>query len=164
MAYPGITLRAFGPQDMAFLFQVYASTRIDELAVVDWDDEQKAAFLNMQFNAQHTYYQEHYKDSAFDLILLHGEPVGRLYVARWETEIRVIDIAVLPAYRNQGIGRALFEDIMAEGAATGKTVSIHVEQNNPARRLYDRLGFRPEGEEHGIYLLMVWYPESDASS
>ncbi len=160
MAPPGITFRAFDPQDMEFLFQVYASTRIDELAVVDWDDAQKAAFLNMQFNAQHTHYQEHYKDAAFDLIFLHGEPVGRLYVARWETDIRVVDIAILPAHRNQGIGRAIFEEIMAEGADTGKTVSIHVEQNNPARRLYDRLGFRAEGEEHGIYQLMIWSPDA----
>ena len=84
MAYPGMTFRAIGPQDMEFLFQVYASTRMDELAAVDWDDAQKTAFLNMQFHAQHTYYQEHYRDSEFDIILLHGEPVGRLYLARWE--------------------------------------------------------------------------------
>lgn len=160
MAYPGVTFRPFGPEDMEFLFQVYASTRMDEMAIVPWDDNQKADFLNMQFNAQHTYYQEHYKGAAFDLILLDGEPIGRLYLTQWEDEMRVIDIAILPEYRNRGIGRAIYDDIMAEAKAAGKTVSIHVEQNNPARRLYDRLGFRPEGDESGIYVLMVWHPDT----
>ncbi len=127
--------------------------------MVDWDETQKAAFLDMQFNAQHSYYQEHYRGSEFDIILLDGEPIGRLYLARWEDEMRVIDIAILPDYRNRGIGRALFEDVMAEAAEGGKTVSIHVERNNPARRLYDRLGFQVTGEEHGIYLLMMWSPD-----
>jgi predicted GNAT family acetyltransferase len=89
------------------------------------------------------------------VIVVDGQPVGRLYVARWAEEIRVVDIAVLPEYRNRGIGSALLRDLMAEAAAAGKPLSIHVERFNPAVRLYARLGFAPAGDA-GVYLLMRW--------
>jgi ribosomal protein S18 acetylase RimI-like enzyme len=157
MSFPGLNFRSITPEDQAFLFQVYASTRLEELAVTHWTHEELEAFLNMQFHAQHTYYQEHFADSSFDMILLHGQPVGRLYVARWETEIRIIDIALLPEYRNQGLGRALLQDLLDEASAHGKMVSIHVEKNNPALRLYKRLGFG-ETADSGVYWFMKWLP------
>jgi ribosomal protein S18 acetylase RimI-like enzyme len=149
----GITLRPVGSSDRDFLLQVYASTREEELRLVDWSADQKAAFVRMQFEAQDAYYREHYRPATFDVIELDGEPVGRLYVARWEDEIRIIDIALLPDHRGRGIGTRLLEELLAEGAETGKSVSVHVELNNPARRLYERLGFVPAGER-GLYVLM----------
>ncbi len=152
-----ITLRPIEPGDMEFLYRVYASTREAELTLTDWDDAQKESFLRMQFNAQHTYYQEYYPNSAFLVILADGEQAGRLYVDRWPDQIRVVDIAVLPQYRNAGIGTTLLKDLLAEGALSGKPVTIHVEQYNPALRLYNRLGFSRIGER-GVYYLMEWRP------
>src|SRR4051794_3142552 len=145
-----ITLRPITPDDEEFLRQVYASTREEELALTDWDTAQKAAFVQMQFAAQHRYYQENYRQTTFDVILVDGQPAGRLYVARWAKQIRIVDIALLPEYRNAEIGSALLHELMAEAAAAGKPVSIHVERYNPALRLYTRLGFVPIGE-HGVY-------------
>ena len=99
-----ITLRPIEPDDAAFLYRVYASTREAELALVDWDAAQKDAFLRMQFLAQAQHYQANYTDTTYQIILLDGQPVGRLYVARWPGEIRIVDIALLPEYRNMGIG------------------------------------------------------------
>jgi ribosomal protein S18 acetylase RimI-like enzyme len=153
LAAPPITLRPAGPGDEAFLFAVYAGTRAEELALVDLSDEQKDAFLEHQFAAQSAHYREHYTNASYDVIELDGEPVGRLYVARWEDEIRVMDIALLPEHRGAGIGAQLLSDLLAEGAEAGKNVSIHVEINNPARRLYERLGFVPVADK-GVYVLM----------
>jgi ribosomal protein S18 acetylase RimI-like enzyme len=155
-----ITLRPITPDDEEFLRQVYASTREEELALTDWDTAQKAAFVQMQFAAQHRYYQENYRQTTFDVILVDGQPAGRLYVARWAKQIRIVDIALLPEYRNAEIGSALLHELMTEAAAAGKPVSIHVERYNPALRLYTRLGFVPIGE-HGVYLLMEWTPGTD---
>jgi ribosomal protein S18 acetylase RimI-like enzyme len=152
-----ITLRPITPDDEEFLRQVYASTREEELALTDWDTAQKAAFVQMQFAAQHRYYQENYRQTTFDVILVDGQPAGRLYVARWAKQIRIVDIALLPEYRNAEIGSALLHELMAEAAAAGKPVSIHVERYNPALRLYTRLGFVPIGE-HGVYFLLEWTP------
>jgi len=141
------------PEDEAFLQTLYASTRAEELAQVPWSDELKAQFCRMQFAAQHQYYQEHYAGASFDVIELEGQPIGRLYVARWPEEIRVVDIGLLPEYRGRGIGSALLQRVLTDADAIGKPVTIHVEQFNPALRLYERLGFRKAGEV-GAYWLM----------
>ncbi len=150
-----ISLRPIEDADIPFLFQVYASTRADEMAMVPWNDEEKHQFLAMQFHAQHTYYIENYTKATFDVILWKNEPVGRLYVEEWPTELRIIDIALLPQYRNQGIGSYFLKKLMKRAQAAKKGLSIHVEQNNPAMQLYKRLKFKKVGE-HGVYDLMEW--------
>jgi ribosomal protein S18 acetylase RimI-like enzyme len=144
-------------RDLPFLRQLYGSTRAQELAQVPWDDAQKAQFLDFQFHAQHSYYQTHFPDAHRWLIQLDDEPIGRLYLDRRASELRLIDIALLPAHCGLGYGGALLRAVLKLGADNASAVSIHVEQNNPALRLYQRLGFR-EVETQGIYQLMRWDP------
>lgn len=148
-----VTLRPITDADRGFLHRLYATTREDELKPVPWTPEQKAEFVRHQFEAQHQFWQENYKDTSWDLILLDGQPAGRLYVARWADDIRIVDIALMPEHRGGGLGTRLLREILAEGDASGRKVSIHVEVYNPARRLYERLGFVQAGDR-GVYLLM----------
>lgn len=152
------TLRPITPEDRDLLVRIYASTRSEEMAVVPWSDQEKDDFLRFQFDAQHKYYMEHFPRAAFDLILLDGDPIGRLYIDRRDDEIRLIDIALLPEHRGGGHGGAIMNNILAEGGQAGLLVRIHVEHNNPAMRLYRRLGFE-KIEEQGVYHLMEWAPE-----
>ena len=149
-----VTLRPITEADLPFLFRLYASTREEELAQVPWSDEQKEAFLRQQFEAQHGWWQTHYAGARFDLVLVNGAPAGRLYVDVWEREIRIVDIALVPGHRNGGIGTMLLKRVFAEGDTAGKPVSIHVEVFNPARRLYERLGFAEKGMHGDVYILM----------
>jgi ribosomal protein S18 acetylase RimI-like enzyme len=148
-----ITLRPITDADMGFLLALYATTRADELARVNWTDEQKAVFVRHQFQAQHEHWQTHYTDTSWDLILRDGVPIGRLYVARWPQEIRIVDIALVPAQRGSGIGAQLINELFDEADRAGKKVSVHVEIYNPAQRLYERLGFVPTTEV-GVYRLL----------
>jgi ribosomal protein S18 acetylase RimI-like enzyme len=132
---------------------VYASTRAEELAAVPWEDATKEAFLRMQFSAQDVYYREQMPDASYQVVLVDGERAGRLYVDRREDEIRIVDIAFLPEHRGQGLGTTLLRALLTEADEAGKRVTIHVERFNPARRLYDRLGF-VQVKEEGIYLLL----------
>jgi ribosomal protein S18 acetylase RimI-like enzyme len=158
-----ITFRPITPDDLPFLLRVYGSTREEEMAmVVDWTAEQKEAFVRSQFEAQHGWYQDHYQGARFDVVLVDGAPAGRLYVHRRESEIRLVDITLLPEFRGGGTGSALLRDLLAEGEAAGKRVTIHVEVFNPAMRLYERLGFLPV-EERGPYRLMEWKPSAPAA-
>ena len=124
-----------------------------------WTEEQKAAFLRMQFDAQDAHYRAHYEGATYEVIEVDGVPAGRLYVHRRPKEIRLIDIALLPRFRGTGIGTRLLAELIAESKARGVPLTIHVEMSNPARRLYERLGFAPV-EEHGVYLLMERRPEA----
>jgi ribosomal protein S18 acetylase RimI-like enzyme len=148
-----ITLRPTSRADEAFLYQVYASTRQEEMALVNWDDAQKQAFLHMQHHAQHTYYHAQFPNASYQLILREETPVGRLYVDRREHEIAILDIALLPEYRRQGIGGRLLHQVLAEADEAGKPVRIHVERFNPALRLYEPLGFSRVSDQ-GVYFLM----------
>jgi ribosomal protein S18 acetylase RimI-like enzyme len=140
-----------------FLRAVYASTREEELRPLAWPPAQLDAFLRMQFDAQHTHYAQHYPDAAREVLMVDGEPAGRLYVHRGDDEILIVDIALLPAFRGRGIGSALVRELLDESDASGNPVRIHVEHQNPAMTLYLRLGFQPL-EENGPYLLMERRP------
>jgi RimJ/RimL family protein N-acetyltransferase len=155
---PRITLRPITPDDMELLLRIYRSTREEELAMVlDWTEETKAAFVRQQFEAQYAWYRDHYEGAQFDVILFDGAPAGRLYVHRRPDEIRLVDITLLPDFRKEGLGTSILRDLLAEGQAAGKPVTIHVEIYNPAMQLYQRLGFVPV-EERGPYRLMKWSP------
>ena len=150
---PPYALRPALAADHDLLLRVYASTREEELAPVPWTAEQKAAFVRSQFEAQHSHYHQHYDDARFDVIMVAGVPAGRLYVHRGPADIRLMDIALLPEHRRTGVGTALLESLISEARAAKKSLSIHVEQFNPALQLYVRLGFAPV-KQVGIYLLM----------
>ena len=126
------------------------------MALVDWNVEQKTQFLASQFDMQNRYYRQHYHNSRFDVIEQDGVAIGRLYVARWPAEMCVIDIALVPEIRGQGLGGRIMQALLDEAAAAGQRVSIHVEINNPAYRLYERLGFKPDGEETTFNQKMIW--------
>jgi ribosomal protein S18 acetylase RimI-like enzyme len=158
-----VTLRPLNEADGSFALSVYASTRAEELAPVPWGEEQKAAFIAMQFEAQSAHYAQHYDGLTSDVVLVDGEPAGRLLVARWREEIRIVDISLLPAFRGRGAGSELLAELMDEATEMGKRLSIHVERDNRALALYERLGFEPVGET-GVHLRMEWDPPAGARS
>ena len=148
-----ITLRPVGPYDHEFLIEVYGSTRAEELALTPWTSEQQQAFVRSQFAAQQYHYAEKYPAASHDIILSNDRAVGRLYVARLDHEIRIVDITVLPAERNAGIGTYLIQQLLDEANQSGKITRIYVEEFNPSLRLFERLGFSPS-EQQGMHLLM----------
>ena len=150
-----VRLRAATSGDDPFLAQVYAGTRAAELALVAWTEKDKAAFVEMQFRAQAQYYREHYPNTSFDVIVFDDQSVGRLYVARWSDEIRIVDIALLPEFCNRGFGTRLIRGLQSQARDANKPLRIHVERFNRALTLYERLGFR-QVEDRGVYLFLEW--------
>ena len=157
-----ITLRNAEPEDSQFLYQVYASTRSDEMALVDWTAEQKEVFTRMQFNAQTQHYLANYPKAEYRIIQGDQFLLGRIIVNRSDQAILLLDIALLPQYRHAGIGTSLLKDLLAEAARLHMPVFLHVEAFNPALRLYERLGFVKTGEQ-GLYFEMTWTPQGTTS-
>jgi ribosomal protein S18 acetylase RimI-like enzyme len=150
-------LRPETPDDHEFLAELYASTREEEMRQVEWPDEEKRAFLRSQFEAQTAHYAKHYAQAERWIIEHQGKRVGRLYLNYLPTDLRIVDIALTPATRGQGIGGTILRTLLKDSEKAGRVVSIHVEVFNPALRLYERLGFR-HVSEHGVYRLMEWRP------
>jgi ribosomal protein S18 acetylase RimI-like enzyme len=139
--------------DEPFLLELYASTRAAEMALAPfWSAEQKLLFLQSQFAAQDRYYRERYPNASFHLIELDGRRAGRLYLAELADEIRIIDLAFLPALFDPGIFVALIEEILQKAERAAKPARIYLENGDPQTEIFVRLGFRKIGE-HGIYFL-----------
>lgn len=155
MTLDSVNCRPSATEDSEFLYQVYASTRFEELAPVPWSDQQKEGFLRQQFHAQDTHYRQHFPRAEYLVVEWQDQPIGRLYVDRSDQLLRIIDIALLPEYRGRGIGGGLMRQLLDEARASGKPVQIHVEVNNPALRLYQRLGFA-RVEDMGVYYRLIW--------
>jgi len=154
----GLSVRRERPEDEAFLRDLYISMRWEELSgVAAWGDAEKITFLTQQFGAQRMHYAKAYAAAEFLIIEAEGSPAGRIAIYRGRSDIRVVDIGLLPTCRSRGYGAAILNCLFLEGTASGRTVSVHVEVFNPAQRLYQRLGFREVGE-NGPYKLMEWRP------
>lgn len=153
-AVPSVSLRPEQSGDAAFLFEVFASTREEELARTNWDAPMRRAFLQNQFNAMRQGYRSTFPTAEFSIIEFAGTPIGRLVVNYGPAEIHVVDIALLPARRNHGIGTCLMRRVCA---AANKPVRLCVLKNNRAVRWYERLGFTRIGES-GFHDEMEWRP------
>lgn len=158
-----VVVRPESREDEPALLAIHASTRAHEMALVDWTDAQKDAFLRMQFDAQLRHYRATCPGAAFQVIECDGEVVGRYYVHVSDSDVRVIDISLLPHVRGRGIATMLLSRTIAEAGARGCRVSLHVEIENPARRLYERLGFRAV-QAHGFRVLMSTIPGRDSGA
>lgn len=153
-----VALRALTPDDEPFLLSVYASTRDDEMAQVEWGQGQKEVFLKWQFDLQRREYDTRFPDARYQLILIDGEPAGRIWVGEDEEQIRLLDIALLPQFQKRGAGTVLLRELMKEAGRAGKLLRHMVfVLNDNAHRFYERLGFVII-EDLGAYKHMEYRP------
>ena len=157
-----ISLRPETDEDKDFLLQVYISTREAELKLIGWSQTQIHAFLTQQLEAQTLSFRQLFPLASYQIIERQQTAIGRLYLDRGEDDYRLVDIALLPLYRNQKLGRYLIQSIQQEATEKIKTVSLHVDKFNPAYRLYTRLGFVVL-EDQVTHLLMQWRPDIPAN-
>jgi ribosomal protein S18 acetylase RimI-like enzyme len=150
-------LRTETEQDAAFIAELYAATRWDELAQVPWLDAAKRDFLHDQSRLQSDHYRKNYPGAALCIIERDGVRVGRLYLYASPGEFRLMDIVLSAELRGLGHGERMLRALMDVAAAQSRSITLHVEPNNPAQRLYARLGFRLI-EDRGVYQFLGWHP------
>ncbi len=154
-----INLRPVSTEDERFLLELYATTRADELALTDWNEQQRQAFVEMQFAAQQHYYRTKFPEAEHSIILSNDRRAGRLYVARRPEEIRILDITVAVEHRNAGVGSSILKGLIHEAEESETCARIYVERFNPSLRLFERLGFSSV-ENTPSHFLMEWRPRS----
>jgi ribosomal protein S18 acetylase RimI-like enzyme len=159
-----VQLRPVTDADQEFLVGVYASTRADELAQVNWDESQKDAFIRWQYAMQKQEYDARYPDARYELILVDDQPAGRIWIGADDTQIRLLDIALLPEFQNRGVGAYLVQQLIDEAKRAQKPLRHMVFMaNDNAFRFYERLGFTTI-EDVGAYKHMEWRAERDQST
>jgi ribosomal protein S18 acetylase RimI-like enzyme len=156
-----LALKAVAPEDEEFLLGVYMSTRERELAQVEWGEGQKEQFVRWQFGLQRREYDARFPRAEYDVILVDGRPAGRIWVGDDGTQIRLLDIALLPEFQNRGVGKLLLLRLIerARGERLPLRHMVYV-LNDDAHRFYERLGFAVI-EEFGAYKHMEWRPENE---
>jgi ribosomal protein S18 acetylase RimI-like enzyme len=146
VAATSLHLRPEHAGDEPFLFELYASTRADELALSNWDEPPRSQFLGMQFRAQRAGYREMFPNAQFDLVLENGIAVGRIVVNVTDEEIRIVDLVVAATQRGRGVGTELLRRLLQQAAGANKPLRLQVLKGNRAAQLYQRLGFTKTGE------------------
>lgn len=156
-----LTLRPVTKGDEPFLLMLYGSTRQEELAQVEWGEGQKEVFVRWQFDLQRREYDARFPEARYEVILVDGEPTGRIWVGTDEDQIRLLDIALLPGFQKRGVGTILLERLIKEAAQAKKPLRHMVFiLNNNAHRFYERLGFVVI-EDLGAYKHMEWRPPTE---
>lgn len=138
-------------QDEVFLFEVYRSTKQDEFLPMNMQQEQLDMLMHMQFRAQQMSYRSHYPSANHQIIHIGDVQAGYIITAQQNDEIRLIFIALLPEFRNQGYGTSVIEQLQERVSV----IFLQVTENNPARQLYRKLGFI-EQTQASPYVMMQW--------
>jgi GNAT superfamily N-acetyltransferase len=162
-ASEGLSLWPAGAADLAFERALFETARTDAALLAAWPEDVRRPFLDQQFQAQTVYYARAYPNAERSIILSHTEPIGRLILDRSGETWTLVDVALVPAWRGKGIGGALVGTILSAAATAGARVSLSVEVLNPARSLYERLGFVVI-EEAIPHLSMQWKPQAQSNT
>lgn len=144
-------------EDDSFLYEVYKSTRMEEVTAWGWQESEREAFLFSQWTLQRNSYQLQFPDSDNFIVSFNGSDVGRMMLKSTNETNHLIDLSLLPSYRNQGIGSSLLITLQQDSFRNQQVIILHVTPHNPARRLYERLGFQLQ-EALDFYWQMVWQP------
>lgn len=152
----GLSFRPPEDSDRPFLRALFESARLDAGLLAAWSDEVRRPFLDQQFHFQTVHYARAYPEADHRLVLAGGQPIGRIILSRKAEEWWLVDIALLAAWRGRGVGTLLLRAIQAAArAAPAECLRLTVDMQNPARRLYERLGFTIE-QECIPALAMIW--------
>jgi ribosomal protein S18 acetylase RimI-like enzyme len=141
-------LRPVTPEDYDFLYALHKATIGDYVAATwgRWDE----AF-------QQEHFHRHFNPAIRQMIVVAGQPAGVLALEERPDELYLALIELAPAFQNQGLGGEIISTVMRSAAAQGRPVALQVLKVNPARALYERLGFRLR-EETPTHYSLIWQP------
>lgn len=136
--YDRVQARPATDSDQPLLRKLFATSRPD-LALLP------SALVDMQFEAREREYSAAYPNASREILIVDETPMGSLLVDRdsW----RLVDICLLPEFRGRGIGSQVLSSLLEEAAQAKACISLQVANDNPARRLYERLGFVEVGRD-----------------
>ena len=136
------TLRQATDDDYDFLFALHRSAMREYVeATWGWHEEWQAEYFLKKFDP-----------STRQIIVIGSVDAGVLVVEERPDGVYLGLIELLPAYQGRGIGTAIINQLIAGAQRRGLPLTLHVlSTNQPARRLYERLGLNVVEEEGHRY-------------
>jgi GNAT superfamily N-acetyltransferase len=141
-------------RDRFRLLDAYASSRLDDPDLTSRHPDSRQAVIEHEFESRQLSYPVDFPGVQL-FLLTHGTtPAGRIYLQTSADHLFLVDLVLLPAFRGQGHGTALLQDLIRFAHASRRPLRLHVAKNNPrAAALYQRLGFQPIAELAQHWLL-----------
>ena len=136
-----IQLKKKDENDSEFLFQLFEEIKIAELNIFNWPEQMRNQFISMQYNAFEKMIKNEYPKADDFIIIYNFQNAGRLQLNKDNSGLRIINISLLPDFRNLGIGSKVIKDLLSEADSKKRPVYLEVDKVNPAFNLYSRLGF-----------------------
>jgi ribosomal protein S18 acetylase RimI-like enzyme len=163
IAVPGgaVYLRRADETDASFLFDLFRGHTSSRLRIGGLPEGVIEQLVMMQYRARTQSFRDRFPDACWSVIEAAGLPIGELIVTGEPDALYVVDIALDPSHRQQGIGCALMRTVMAAGAARGGVRAMVMTGNEASLRMFRRLGFSEIRHEDGVYLEMRWPPSAD---
>ena len=152
-----VTTRPMTDDDSMLLFELYASSRADELSRSGWATPQQRSFFRMQAQNQERYFLRHHDHLDRRTICINGFSAGRLLVDRPDHAVTIVDLALLPAFRGRGVGSLLIRCLLEEAAEADLPVHVEMPKDSPSVATFMRLGFR-SSDDLGDRWHLVWNP------
>jgi ribosomal protein S18 acetylase RimI-like enzyme len=138
-----IGLRPGSAEDREFLWRLHCETMREYVEKTwGWDE----AWQRGEF-------EQNFDPGSLLIVEKEGERIGYMSVRRTGGEIFLAAIEIAPEQQNQGIASRLIGELLSEADQSGVPVRLQVLKINPARRLYERLGFLQTGETPTHYLM-----------
>ena len=153
-----LAVRPALPQDEIFLYELYRAVRGPQFDRTPLTAEQKEHMLRFQFQAQLSSYTQQFPNSCYHIVLIDGNPCGRMWVAPAERALHLVDIAMHPNVQKKGVGTVLVQRLQQEAQQLGVPITSMVDRFNPGSlRFHKRLGFTIVREDVLNYF-MEWRP------
>jgi ribosomal protein S18 acetylase RimI-like enzyme len=141
-----LTLRQATPQDVPTLMALRRATMLEHLRSAGAPDDEASLLARVEYRLEDA-----------QLAYLGDEFLGLFKTHPMPDAWMLVQVQITPARQGQGWGAALIRRLLERAAAEHRSVVLHVLKTNPARRLYERLGFVIEGDsENGLEYVMRW--------
>lgn len=138
--------------DTSFIKELFFQVKSQEFIRFHWDKTLLESLLEIQYNAQQKSYEQQFPDAETFIVFFEKNRVGKLTLDK-STNYHVVDISIHNDYQNKGIGTQVLNKIIIEAKTYNKAVTLSVTKDNPAHKLYKKLGFIAVKEDD-IYLKM----------
>jgi len=160
-----ITLQpeALAPEADSLAYRLFAVDKLAEFAAIGLPQPQAEELVQMQWRGRTLTYANQYPGAEdWTISLEDGTPIGRYLLQKTPQGLRMVDFAILPDWRGQGIGTQVLQKLIHSTSTSGAVFSLRVEKNNRALYLYKRLGFAIVSDDE-ISFEMEWKPEPTAA-